>query len=282
MYQDPMSGAPAPAPPPVSGGIHDDLPTIGTPTFGAPGPYVAPAPINPGPYPSGGPGGYPPPGPRQPNRRGQVLLVVGALLTALVAVGALVVVLTVGGSGDDTAAGNAAGVDASTTSVTAPTSTLSTITSTPPTPPPAPTTNLPIATNPPVVQTVPVGAPGSAGGASNGGASSGKTLYGSYVAVLWSDMLSNVSADDIQGYLSQRADQYGVPTAVAYGDDYLTLRDGTVAVVYAGGFNSSREAAQWCRNRGVTDYNACFGVGLNDDHDWQNKADSDRTYITQL
>lgn len=282
MYQDPIPDAPTTARPTTGGALSGDLPTIGTPTIGAPGPYVAPGPIHPGTYPTDPTGGYPPSGPPPSRGRGPILLVVGASLAALIAVGALVVVLMTGGKGDDTAATDGAGIDMSTSTAAPTSSTAPTTTAAPPqtvaTSPAAagPATNLPTPTNPPLQQ-----AP-SGGSGPSGATGSGAPMLGSYVAVLWSDVLSNVTGSDIDGYQSQRAGQYGVPTSVVFGDDYLSLRDGTVAVVYAGGFRSSREAAQWCRNQGVTDVDACFGVVLDNTHDWQNKGNNERTYISQL
>ena len=106
-------------------------------------------------------------------------------------------------------------------------------------------------------------------------------VRGSYVAMLWSDLLPNAPPDVVQRMLAEKQAQYGVPTAVVYGNDYRTLKDGTVGVVYAGPFDSPRAAAQWCWDRGERDL-GCFGVGLNDQYTPEDRKGTGRMYVSEL
>lgn len=77
------------------------------------------------------------------------------------------------------------------------------------------------------------------------------------------------------------AARYGVPVSVVWGDSFGSLRSGTVAVVYDGGFTSLRQAAQWCAAR-TSDVDACFAVGLNDDWGPLDRGGTGRMYISEL
>jgi hypothetical protein len=184
-----------------------------------------------------------------------VILVLAAVLAVAIAVGALVIVFT-GGSDESPQESTAA-------STTGPAGSTPDTSQAPPTsgplPPPtqAPTTSEPVSTP----QSGPV--------------------YGSYVAMLWSDHLTNAPSETVQQMAAEKAAQYGVTTSVVYGDDFRTLRDGTVAVVYAGGFASPREAAQWCYDRGER-AQSCIGVGLNDDFSELDRNGTGRMYVNEL
>lgn len=283
MHTDPMSDPPTTLRQPGAG-VSDDLPTIGMPTIGAPGPYPPPGPVHPGTYPTGPTGGLPPIGPPRSGGRGPIVVVAIASIASLIAVCALVVVLVTGGDGKSVAAD-----DASVHTPTTPVPAVPTPSPVAPAPVPVltdpPTPALP-ATNLPTPTASPVAGSGSAPGpvavpAPATPPAGSASLYGSYVAMLWSTEAS-VSPAEIEANRSQQGNRYGVPTTVVYGNDYLSLRDGTVAVVYAGGFANSRDAALWCKDQGVTDWHDCFGVVLDNTHDWQDKGNNQRTYINQL
>lgn len=106
--------------------------------------------------------------------------------------------------------------------------------------------------------------------------------YGAYVAMVWSDRLDGLPPGEIERMQAAKEAQYGITAKVVYGDDFRTLRDGTAAVVFDGGFSSPRDAAQWCRNRGVTDPQACIGVGLNDDYSQDDRNGTGRMYVNEL
>jgi|GEM_PF-5997436 len=265
--------------PTLSGGsVPVDAPTIGV-GAGQPAPVAAPILPHPSPPPSPPPGytnpivvGTPPPpaigmpsamttGPVDPPRsRVAITAVVAAgLLAVVVAAGALVIAI---GAGDDDSSDRASeevsqgsgGVPLSTaTSVVSTTSTTAA--------PAATTTEGPTTTT----TVVPMGAP----------------MYGSYVAMLWSSKDVGDSGE-VDRMRSAKEAQYGVPTTVVYGDAYRSLRDGTVGLVYAGGFATVRDAAQWCWDRGERSATGCFGVGLNDDWSETDRNGTGRMYVNEL
>lgn len=258
-----------------------DAPTIGQPTV-MPAPQVQGAPqITPGygPPPTGQPVtiGYGPPptgqpiigrpmppqptGPARGPRSSTVALVMAGVIGLVVSVGALLVVITSGGDDPVASAG-----DTTTTLPSASTTTLSPTTETTQSPTTASTTMATTSQLP----------------TDSGLRGMSEVPYGSYVAMLWSERLDGDSQAHAANARAAKTSYYGVPTAVVYGDDFRTLKDGTVAVVYAGPFTSPRDAAQWCLDRGVTDADACIGVGLNDDYTEQDRNGTGRMYISDF
>lgn len=235
-------------------------PQFAVPPFGPPAgasfamsppPTIAPPPVGPPVLPAS-----PPTGPRS-SGTGAVALAIAGVLAVAVAAAALFLALS--NANDDTATSttSSTSTSASTTSTDTPTSAP---TSAPTTP--APTIPTTVATN-----------PGAATGA-------GDAIYGSYVAMLWSDVVSNVDPAEVQRIAAEKQSQYGVTTSIVYGDDFLSLRDGTVGVVFAGGFSSPRDAANWCWDRGEREL-GCFGVGLNDTYTENDRNGTGRMYVNE-
>lgn len=109
-----------------------------------------------------------------------------------------------------------------------------------------------------------------------------RPLYGEHVAMFWSGELPDTSNDEVQRAKAELEARYGVATQVVYGDDYRSLKDGTVAVVFVGPFSGVRDAAQWCWDQGERDVNRCIGVGLNDDFEPTDRNGTGRMYINEL
>lgn len=267
-----------------------DVPTIGHRVIPPPGYGPAPMPTGPVapptaahvpvaqfPVPNAAPaypttiGGPPPTSPPGGGRSGSsmVLLVVAGVLGLVVTATALLVVLSATRSSDDDQASPTTAI----TTAPAPTSPTSTVDPAPPAPAPAP---VPLPTPAPAGPTV--------GAASGSGELRGRSevAYGSYVAVLWSEVIDSGSEARASDARSTKGGSFRVPTAVVYGDDFRTLRDGTIAVVYDGGFASLADAAQWCWDRGVRDADSCFGVGLNDDYGVEDRDGTGRMYVSEL
>lgn len=72
--------------------------------------------------------------------------------------------------------------------------------------------------------------------------------------------------------------QFGSGVIAIDSNQFRSLRDGTVAVVYDGGFSSARNAKRWCRDNGFQDIYDCFGVVLSDDYNPDQRGDLIRTY----
>jgi len=200
------------------------------------------------------------------SRGPAIALVVAGVIGLLVAVGALVLVLTSGGDDHvETATGSTTTAPPSTTpaTVTAP----QTVVTPPPT---APTTSVATGSGPGPVN------------AASGLRGRSEVPYGSYVAMLWSEKVAGDSDAHAANAKAAKGGYYGVPTAVVYGDDFRSLKDGTIAVVYAGSFSSPRDAAQWCVDQGVTDPDSCIGVGLNDDFTPEDRNGTGRMYISDF
>lgn len=242
---------PASAPGP-SNPVVGDVPTIGQPTSLWSTPPTGPPVIA---------GGPTQPLPRR-RRGGTVALTIAGVLAVVVAGTALFAVL--GGRGEPEPAAEP----------------TTTVTQQPPTDPSSSTTTEVPPPQPPtvVIPTVPTTTDPTHTSATTPANSPG---YGAYVAVVWSDRLSNIDSAEIQRMATEKQSQYGVPTAVVYGDDYRSLRDGTVAVVYAGGFDSPRSAARWCWDRGERG-TSCFGVGLNDDYTENDRKGTGRMYVNEI
>lgn len=106
------------------------------------------------------------------------------------------------------------------------------------------------------------------------------TLYGSYVAVLWSAVAGGSAGSDsiVEQRRTESTARFGDTVHAVNSDDYRSLRDGTVAVVNAGGFASALEAKQWCRSVGFGGVDDCFGVVLSDDFGPSDRGESSRVY----
>ncbi len=107
-------------------------------------------------------------------------------------------------------------------------------------------------------------------------------LYGRYVAVLWSGFVSNSPPQDanepLEAQLANYQAQFGPDVIAIDSDQFRSLRDGTVAVAYDGGFSSARSAKRWCRDNGFPGTQDCFGVVLSDDYTPDQRGDLIRTY----
>ena len=107
-------------------------------------------------------------------------------------------------------------------------------------------------------------------------------VYGRYVAVLWSGFVSNTqsaSADpvlpsELAGYQAR----FGPRVIAVDSNQFRSLRDGTVAVVYDGGFTSARDGKRWCRDSGFPGTQDCFGVVLSDDFTPDQRGEFIRSY----
>ena len=102
-------------------------------------------------------------------------------------------------------------------------------------------------------------------------------IYGRYVAVLWSGFVSTSSPQDIselvEGHLETYRAQFGAEVTAVDSGQFGSLRDGTVAVIYDGGFSSAREAKVWCRENGFPGTQDCFGVVHSDDYTPDQRGD---------
>jgi hypothetical protein len=107
-------------------------------------------------------------------------------------------------------------------------------------------------------------------------------LYGRYVAILWSGVVPTDPAQDagqfLEDELATYQAQFGAGVVAVDSDQFRSLRDGTVAVAYDGGFASAREAKVWCRANGFPGTQDCYGVVLSDDHSPDDRGDLIRTY----
>ncbi len=95
-------------------------------------------------------------------------------------------------------------------------------------------------------------------------------VYGRYVAVLWSGFVSSPTPPDgddvVRDQLATLQGRFGSNVIAIDSNQFRSLRDGTVAVVFDGGFSNAREAKLWCRNNGFPGIHDCFGVVLSDDY----------------
>lgn len=91
-------------------------------------------------------------------------------------------------------------------------------------------------------------------------------LRGEIVVMIWSDFAEADIDAQARSHLSEYSSRVGVPLTAVHGDWYRSLRDGTIGVVYLGGFGSVQEAARWCVNQGLSGPEglSCFGVELSD------------------
>ncbi len=107
-------------------------------------------------------------------------------------------------------------------------------------------------------------------------------LYGRYVAVLWSTVTSVPrSAEDdqlVSGQLVDNRARFGDDVHALDSNDFGSLRNGTAAVVYDGGFTSALDAKRWCRSRGFPGLYDCFGVVLSDDYGPDDRGEFIRAY----
>ncbi len=108
------------------------------------------------------------------------------------------------------------------------------------------------------------------------------SVYGRFVAVLWSAVRLDPTNPSSSALVQQQADRFrvrfGSSVVGLNGNDFRSLRDDTVAVAYLGAFASSRAAADWCIQVGLTTNNSCFGVVLSDSYDYTERGDYIRVY----
>ncbi len=91
-------------------------------------------------------------------------------------------------------------------------------------------------------------------------------LNGVVVAMIWSDFAGPEPGRQVGDKRLQYEQRLGVALMGVNGDWFRSIRDGTVGVVYVGGFSSPTEAARWCISNGLEgpDGLSCFGVELSD------------------
>ncbi len=107
-------------------------------------------------------------------------------------------------------------------------------------------------------------------------------MYGRYAAVLWSSEVSGASPSEVQTVVDDQLTtfrlRFGQGVVGLDSNQFRSLRDGTVAVAYDGGFASAAEAKRWCRERGFPGLYDCFGVVLSDDFGPDDRGDHVRVY----
>lgn len=108
------------------------------------------------------------------------------------------------------------------------------------------------------------------------------SVDGTYVAVIWSglenDPRSATSTQRLEEQLTAFRSTYGNSLIGLDGNDFKSLRDGTIAVAFPDSFNSAQEAADWCASEDLnTDYD-CFGVVLSNDYDFEDRGEYIRVY----
>ena len=106
-------------------------------------------------------------------------------------------------------------------------------------------------------------------------------VYGRYVAVLWSDFVpsgSSAETPELEAELASSQRRFGPNVIAINSNDFGSVRNGTVAVVYDGGFSSAREAKRWCRDNGFSGTQDCFGVVLSDDYAPDERGEFIRVY----
>lgn len=117
---------------------------------------------------------------------------------------------------------------------------------------------------------------------STGPVATREELLGSYVAVLWSQVGAPPSAFDggteLERQLAAYKSRFGDEVRGVDSDLFGSLRDGTIAVVYNGGFASAREAKEWCRESGFFGTQDCFGVVLSDEYTPDQQGEFIRVY----
>ena len=123
----------------------------------------------------------------------------------------------------------------------------------------------------------------SSSGTSTSGLYTERTeLYGRYVAVLWSTVTAVPASNDdlevIRGQLQDNQARFGDDVHAVESDDFVSLRNGTAAVVYDGGFTSALEAKRWCRRSGFPGLYDCFGVVLSDEFGPDDRGEYIRVY----
>ena len=102
------------------------------------------------------------------------------------------------------------------------------------------------------------------------------------MAVIWSglenDPRSATSTQRLEEQLTAFRSTYGNSLIGLDGNDFKSLRDGTIAVALPDSFNSAQEAADWCASEDLnTDYD-CFGVVLSNDYDFEDRGEYIRVY----
>lgn len=108
-------------------------------------------------------------------------------------------------------------------------------------------------------------------------------VYGRYVAIMWSGLVadseSRAASDEVvEAQLGLLQARFGSNVIAIDSNQFGSLRNGTVAVAYDGGFSSARDAKRWCRDNGFPGTQDCFGVVLSDDFTPDQRGDLIRTY----
>ncbi|MEM9613136.1 MAG: hypothetical protein AAGA59_09385 [Actinomycetota bacterium] len=107
-------------------------------------------------------------------------------------------------------------------------------------------------------------------------------LDGRYVAMLWSTIAPDPSDPEtvsvVGGQLADLQNRFGASVIAIDSNQFRSLRDGTIAVAFDGGFNSAVDAKLWCRENGFPGTQDCFGVVLSDDFGPDQRGDFVRVY----
>lgn len=107
-------------------------------------------------------------------------------------------------------------------------------------------------------------------------------LDGRYVAILWSQVgdppASLGGNTEMERQIAAYTSRFGDDVRGVDSDLFGSLRDGTIAVVYDGGFASALEAKQWCRDNNFFGTADCFGVVLSDEHTPDEQGEFIRVY----
>lgn len=110
-------------------------------------------------------------------------------------------------------------------------------------------------------------------------------LYDETVAVVWSKVASSSDpgwAQQVEQQIDEFTGRFGGQFVGFRGDDFVSTKGGTVGVAYLGGFGDARSAAVWCRDNGMAEDFACFGLRFSDDFDYETKGPDTRFYPEQL
>jgi hypothetical protein len=107
-------------------------------------------------------------------------------------------------------------------------------------------------------------------------------LRGQVVAIVWSDF--GALGPDTERKRATYESRLGLSLEAIDGGWYRSLRQGTVAIAYAGGFPDLRAAASWCVDRGLAGPKgvSCFGVELSDRWTPSDDEGRGRIYPAQL
>lgn len=104
-----------------------------------------------------------------------------------------------------------------------------------------------------------------------------------YVAIVWSEERGLASDSDVEARVAEYRALYGDGVFGVRDGSFSSLRDGTVAVALDNGFTSALQAAQWCRNLGLSGDYGCVGVLLDDSpYSQDERGDYTRRYPEEL